>query len=195
MRTDIESILTGKSGDIYKSVLDSIDGYPQPHEFVQQVYDRYLDRHKSNPSVNGRVFEFAICETLKREGIVPFYYRSNFTLAVNVNFALVCYHPRRPAVLSPKVSLRGRYKRADLEGFALRRVYRDARSYLLTLSDEQERFQEKIREDDFAGLTDCIRADSPAYDVLLDELKAETFSLAEKIIPIQGKLVTQTLKP
>ena len=141
--------------------------------------------------MNGRVFEFTICETLKREGIAPFYYQANFTLVPNADFDLVCYHPRRPVVLSAKVSLRERYKQADLEGFALRQVYRNARSYLLTLSDEHIGVQEKIREGDVAGLVDCIRADSPAYDTLLDELKSESFSLAEEIIPIEGKLVTR----
>ena len=189
MQTDIESILTEKSGNIYKSVLDSIDQYQRPHEFIRQVCDQYSKAYRSNPSLNGRVFEFAICETLKREGITPFYYQANLTMAPNADFDLICYHPRRPVALSVKVSLQGYYKRADLKGFALRQVYRNARSYLLTLSNEQERVQEKIREGDVAGLTDCIRADSPAYDTLLDELKLESFSTAKEIIPIEGKLV------
>ena len=36
------------------------------------------------------------------------------------------------------------------------------------------------------------RADPPAYNALLDELKAESLSVDEEIIPIEGKLVTQT---
>ena len=192
MRTDIESILTGKSGEIYKSILDGIDTYRLPHEFVRQVYDHYREAYRSNPSVNGRVFEFTICETLKRESIVPFYYQANFTLVPSADFDLVCYHPRRPVVLSAKASLQERYKLVGLEGLALRQIYRNARSYLLTLSDEQVGVQEKIQKGDIVGLTDCIRADSPAYDILLDELKSESFSLAEAIIPIEGKLVTQT---
>ena len=172
-------------------MLDSIDGYSLPHEFVRQAYGQYSDNYKSNPSVNGRVFEFIICETLMREGIVPFYYQAKFTLVPNADFDLVCYDPRRPVVLSAKVSLRERYKQADLEGFALSQVYRNARSYLLTLSDEQVGVREKIRAGDVAGLTDCIRADSSDYDALLLELKAETFSSAEDIKPIEGRLVTQ----
>ena len=170
-------------------MLDDIDVYSTPHEFVRQVYDNYLQSYSSNPSVNGRVFEFIICETLARECIVPFYYQAKFTLVPNADFDLVCYHPKMPVVLSAKVSLRERYKQADLEGFALSQVYRNARSYLLTLSDEQVGVREKIRSGDVAGLTDCIRADSPDYDGLLDELKTETFSSAEQITPIEGKLV------
>ena len=173
-------------------MLDSIEHYSAPHEFVRQAYGQYLDAYNSNPSVNGRVFEFIICETLMREGIVPFYYQAKFTLVPNADFDLVCYHPKRPVVLSAKVSLRERYKQADLEGFALSQVYRNARSYLLTLSDEQVGVREKIQSGDVAGLTDCIRADSPDYDALLDELKTETFSAAEQITPIEGKLVEWT---
>ena len=189
MRTQIGSILTGKTGNIYTSVLDSVETYPAPHEFVRQMYGKYLESHKSNPSVNGRMFEFIICETLVREGIAPFYYQAKFTLVPNADFDIVCYHNRRPVVLSAKVSLRERYKQADLEGFALSQVYRSAKSYLLTLSDEYARVQEKIRAGDVVGLTDCIRADSLAYDALLKELKRETFSAAQAIIPIEGTLV------
>ena len=190
MRTQIGSILTEKTGDIYTSVLDSVESYPAvPHEFVRQMYDKYLESHKSNPSVNGRMFEFIICETLVREGITPFYYQAEFTLVPNAGFDIVCYHDRRPVVLSAKVSLRERYKQADLEGFALSQVYRNAKSYLLTLHDEYVRVQKKIREGDVTGLTACIRADSPAYDTLLKELKRETFSTAQAIMPIKGKLV------
>lgn len=159
--------------------------------FVQQAYEQYLNTNKSNPSVNGRIFEFIIAETLKREGIVPFYFQAKFVLVPNADFDLVCYHPRQPVVLSAKVSLRERYKQADLEGLALRQVYRNARSYLLTLSDEQTGVHEKIEAGDVVGLTDCIKADSPDYDRLLVDLTQSSFSLAESIIPLEGKLVSQ----
>ena len=170
-------------------MLDSIDDYSKPHEFIREAYEHYQLSYPSKPSVNGRVFEFMICETLKREGIVPFYYQAKFTQVPNADFDIVCYHAVRPVVLSAKVSLRERYKQADLEGFALRQVYRSAKSYLLTRTDEYLGVQEKIQSGDVAGLADCIRADTPDYDVLLERLKDESFSLAEAIIPIEGRLV------
>ena len=176
-------------GGAFLSVLESVNCYEKPHKFVDEAYSAYLAGYRSSPSVNGRVFEYIICETLKREGIVPFYYQAKFALVPNADFDIVCYHPRMPVALSAKVSLRERYKQADLEGIALRQVYRNARSYLLTLSDEQAGVRDKIRSGDVAGLTDCVRADSPDYDMLLDELKQTPFSLADAIEPLMGRAV------
>lgn len=136
------------------------------------------------------MLEYLICETLKREGITPFYYQAKFKLVPNIDFDLVCYHPSRPVVLSAKVSLRERYKQAVLEGFILGQVYRDSKTYLITLNaDEQAREQRKIQSGEVVGLADIIRADFKDYDALLEELKQETFTPAAPIVPLEGKMV------
>ena len=188
MQTEIGSILSGETGNI--SIRPGKDKrYTKPHEFVAEAYTQYLHDHGSNASVNGRLFEFIICETLVREGIVPFYYQAQFTLVPNADLDIVCYHPKHSIVLSAKVSLRERYKQADLEGLVLNQVYRNDRTYLLTLDSEQVGVQKKIEAGDVAGLTACLRADLSTYDTLLDELKAETFSLADPIVPIEGRMI------
>lgn len=170
--------------------MDGVDGYGKPHEFIRTAYCDYRQTHGSNNAVNGKMLEYLICETLKREGITPFYYQAKFKLVPNVDFDLVCYHPVRPVVLSAKVSLRERYKQAVLEGFILGQVYRNSKSYLITLSkDEQARERRKILSGDVVGLADCLIADSPDYDALLMELKKETFSPAAPIVPLEGKMV------
>ena len=184
-------MLSGRTGGIYQSVLDSIDGYSTPHEFVAQAYKQYLTEHSSNPSVNGRIFEYIICETFMREGIVPFYHRAEFTFVPYAGFDLLLYHPKRPIVLSMKVSLRERYKQVALEGLALGDVYRNARSYLLTLSDEQMRIQKRIESGDVAGLTACIRADTADYDELIEKLKRDSYSAADWILPVEGTLISR----
>lgn len=189
MRTEIESILAGKSGEVYQSVVAGLDAYPKPHEFISLAYSTYLDIHGSNRSVNGWMLEYLICETLKREGIIPFYFQAKFKLVPNVDFDVVCYHPTAPVVLSSKVSLRERYKQAVLEGFILGQVYRNSRTYLITLSDEQARERRKLLAGEIVGLADIIRADSPDYDDLLDDLKQQTFTLADRIVPLEGKLI------
>ena len=190
MQTEIEPILTGKAGTIYKSVLDSLDNYSVPHEFIRLAYDLYIEEYGSNRNTNGKMLEYLMCETLVREGITPFYYQAKFKLVPNVDFDLVCYHPVRPVVLSAKVSLRERYKQAVLEGFILGQVYRSSKSYLITLSrDEQARERRKILSGDVVGLADCLIADSPDYDALLEDLKKETFTPANPIVPLEGKLV------
>lgn len=190
MRTEIGSILTGKSGEIYKSVLDGIDGYGKPHEFIRTAYGNYEQTHGSNNAINGRMLEYLICETLKHEGITPFYYQAKFKLVPNIDFDLVCYHPSRPVILSAKVSLRERYKQAVLEGFILGQVYRDSKTYLITLNaDEQAREQRKIQSGEVVGLADIIRADFKDYDALLEELKQEIFMPAAPIVPLEGKII------
>ena len=140
-------------------------------------------------AVNGRMLEYLICETLKREGIIPFYYQAKFKLVPNIDFDLVCYHPSRPVVLSAKVSLRERYKQAVLEGFILGQVYRDSKTYLITLSDEQTRERRKVQSGDIVGLADIIRADFQDYDALLEKLKQKTFTSAAPIVPLEGKMI------
>ncbi len=173
----------------YLRAIDKVSGYGPPHQFVRDLYDVYTaENPDSAKTVNGTVFELAVCETLVREGITPFYHQAKFTFAPIVNFDIVCYHPERPVVLSAKTSLRERYKQAAFEGYLLKGVYGAAQSYLLTLSDEYEGIRRKIKDGSFVGLTDCMRADSPEYDELLERMKAIRFTEAAPIVPLTGKL-------
>lgn len=123
MRSKIREIATGKSGQIYKECVELIN-YDTPHGFINKLYRVYQENNDNNPSINGRIFEFAICETLAHEGIAPFYYQARFKRVPNADFDIVLYDSKRSVVLTMKVSMRERYKQADLEGLALRNVYR-----------------------------------------------------------------------
>lgn len=164
--------------------------YREPHRFIEEAFDTYKTLFPSNPSINGRIFEFLICETLARDRIVPFYYQGKFTQVPNVDFDIVLFHPQKPVVLSAKTSLRERYKQADLEGFALKQVYRNAKSYLLTQSDEAKALQRKITQGGVSGLDACLRADKPFYDALLLQLKGTSFQRAKKVLPLTGTVVS-----
>ena len=151
------------------------------------MWGLYEKRSKGrrSPSIAGGVFEYILCETLAREGVLPFYCQTRFSLVPNSDFDIVCYDPRRPAVLSAKVSLRERCKQADLKGMVLRQVYRSEESCLITLNAGESRaVQSKIESGDVAGLTRCVLADSPDYNALLAELKTRTFSPSEAIEPL-----------
>jgi len=119
--------------------------------------------------------------------IVPFYYQA---FIPNVNFDIVCYNDVSPVVLSCKVSLRERWKQADLEGLAIKQVYRKSKVHLITAAEnEQDRLQKKIKSENVNGLDSCILAQSPDFDRLLMDLKKQSFIVAEEINPIQrGKL-------
>lgn len=189
MQTAIGSLIRGQARQIYTSILGGITSYTTPHEFVSIAYNSYTSQYPSNPSINGRIFEYCICETLTQEGITPFYYQATFTFAPIVDFDIVCYHPRQPVILSVKVSLRERYKQAVLEGSMLKGVYGAARSYLLTLSDEFHSVRRQIQEESVVGLTDCLRADSPEFDNLIDQLRQAKFTEAQSIVPLKGTLM------
>jgi len=167
-------------------LLDCIETYIGPHEFIAEAYRLYKDKHPNNHSINGRIFEYLVCETLMREGITPFYFQARFRFVPNADFDVACYNPKRPVVLSMKVSLRERYKQADLEGMALRQVYRNAESYLITLSNEATLVSQKITEGDISGLAGCLIASNPEYTALLASLKKREFSVAIAVQPITG---------
>lgn len=155
--------------------------------FVGETYARYQDNYPSKPSVNGLIFEYLICEKLAISGIVPFYFQAQFALVPNANFDVVCYNPKRPVVLSMKVSLRERYKQADLEGIALRQVYRNAESYLITMNKvEAQGVARKIEAGDISGLHGYIIATDPEYSEFLKQISSREFSLASEIMPITG---------
>lgn len=137
--------------------------------------------------MNGRIFELLICETLLRRGIAPFYYQVQITLVPNADFDIVCFNPLTPVVLSCKVSLRERYKQAVLEAMVLQQVYRQAKSYLVTMSPQEAKIlQGKIQGNEIEGLTACIRADSEEYTELLDKLATYDFVKAEPMMPLHG---------
>ncbi len=187
MRSAITEITTGGTGRIYHALLDSIS-YSKPHEFISRAYDNYRSKYPNNPSVNGRIFEYLVCETLAQENITPFYYQAKFERVPNADFDLVLYDPKQPVVLTMKTSLRERWKQADLEGIALKQVYRQARSYLLTLSsDEAGNIQNKIEAGDITGLEQCLVAKHSEYTKLVEELKKRRFTRAEKILPLDGR--------
>ena len=187
MHSRINELTSGRAGEIYKNLIKT-NNLNKPHKFVKTLYRKYLENNKSNPSVNGTIFEYLICETLTQQKIIPFYYQAKFELVPNVNFDIVLYHPQNPVVLTMKVSLRERYKQADLEGWVLKQVYRGAKSYLVTLSaSEQESVKNKIKSGAIMGLTDIVLASSNEYDMLLKNLAQKRFTIADKITPLQGK--------
>ena len=188
MRSKIESITVGKAAVIYKELIESENPYKSPSVLIKKLWDLYLKNYENNPSTNGRIFEYLICETLAQEGITPFYYQTKFIHVPNCEFDIVFYNNKKPVVLSVKVSLRERYKQADLEGMFLKQVYRQAKQYLITLSKSEVKSNKlKIKSGDIAGIDDFILANQSEYNQFIDKLKKENFCEATKIMPVNSK--------
>ena len=182
-------IPSGHIQTVYEQVLQSVKTYHLPSSFIDEAWKYYRKKCPSNPAVNGGVFEYLIVETLIQEGITPVYFQSKFHHVPNCEFDIVLYHPRQPVVLSAKVSLRERYKQADLEGMALRQVYRQAKQHLITLSEREARTnQQKIGTGDIIGLDSIVVANKPEYDTLLQELKGMSFQHWQPVDPLSGKI-------
>ena len=166
--------------------------YKSPHTFIKNAFLKYKETYPDNPSINGRIFELLICHALDRERVLPFYYQAFFERIPNVVFDIVFYHPNSPVVLALKTSLRERYKQSDLEGITLKQVYRKARVYLITLSDKEiKSIKRKIEDGSITGIDSCFLANEKAFDILLKELKRETFIEAKKVLPIQGVFIDE----
>lgn len=189
MRSKIQEITAGKSGKIYQQCVNVVS-YKTPCQFVKDLYAEYERRRdENNAGINGRVFEYAVCETLACENITPFYYQAKFQLVPNAEFDIVLYNDTKPVVLTLKVSLRERYKQSDLEGLALRHVYRGAKSFLITLSEnEAPLVKSKISKGDISGLDDCMLANTKEFDDLIKYLSGRKFQKAEYVMPISGRI-------
>jgi hypothetical protein len=81
--------------------------------------------------------------------------------------------------LSTKTTLRERYKQADLEAFALKNVHRRAKSYLVNISEDENRnLQQKIVTGDMMGLDVSIFAfSSCGFDSFIAGLIGRSLSL------------------
>ncbi|MDD9798852.1 MAG: hypothetical protein OXU29_00035 [Gammaproteobacteria bacterium] len=73
MRSKIDTATSGKAGKTYQSLLDGLSGYAAPHRFMAEACQAYRRDYSDNPKINGRIFEYLVCEVLAHEGITPFY--------------------------------------------------------------------------------------------------------------------------
>ena len=99
-----------------------------------------------------------------------------------------------PISLSLKTSLRERYKQADLEGLALKEVYKRAKTYLITIDEKQEidKFKNKIDVKDVRGIDKCIDARSHEFDELIYSIKESGVAEPPDIRAIKDSSETRT---
>ena len=187
MQTTIADLIgEGRSAKVYCQALDRVERYKKPSQFVANLWTCYQSTRKNyNPSITGRVFEYALSEIFKRELIVPFYPQAGVRFIPFATYDFLFYDNQAPVVVSAKTSLRERWKQAAFEGRALQEIYPWAQSYLVTL-DPQEAgtIQTKIDEREAPGLAACVVATTSEFDCLIDELNSRTFERAEPVSPI-----------
>ncbi len=191
----MESLLIGSqigSLEHYIRLVADIDRYRSPSNFIGQVEERFPD----SASGRGRLFELALCEVLKQEGITPFYYQVRFTPRSIIDFDVLLYQsPNRPVSFSLKTSLRERWKQSYLEAVILKGVYPAARCYLVTLDRrEAKRMKERMVKEHMTELDACLVATSEAFNSLIAELRQETFEQIDAVRLFEGKKINGPIR-
>lgn len=149
-------------------------------QLVKFYYDKYLEIYGSNNSRNGTVLEELITISLLRAGISPIYTQATMAFVPNVIFDILIYNRKTPICISSKVSLRERWKQADVEAMALKYVHRKAKAYVLTLSENEVRTRRKD-ENSYVGIDEFVLANTDEFDNLIVELQEIAFTESETI--------------
>ena len=176
-------------GKIQRIVKELIHNYPiQPNwlasEFIRNYWEKYKEEYENNQSINGGVFEQLIILSLLRENISPIYTQAKLAFVPNVNLDIVLYNRKTPITISAKTTLRERWKQADLEAMATKYVHRQAKCYVLTLS-ESEVVARRRDSNSYMGIDAFVLAHTGEYDTLIEELKLIHISESESIRVIE----------
>jgi hypothetical protein len=141
-------------------------------------YEQYVKRlaasegrgADSYKSLNGGVFQALVEAALLGRGVRPFYSqaRMNF-IAVAIYDIVVYTQERGPVNLSLKTTIRERWKQADLEGAALKNVYKRSRVYVVNNSPAET----EVRRRDLhncISIDDFIVCSDVGFDQLIQDL-------------------------
>jgi hypothetical protein len=160
----------------------------KPSEFVTNYWDRYLQAYGSNNSRNGKVFEALLSIALRRQGIVPHYVQAKVAHVPDVIYDCIVYTSEvGPISISAKVSLRERWKQADLEAVALKYVHRKALAYLVSMDEHEIR---RRQAGSTLGLDGFVLASSSHFDDLLHRIAKEYSPIeAAAVVAVTGTKV------
>lgn len=175
---------------IHSVVKEMLAGPPVAAEcsasgFIRHYWQIYKNHFSDNRSVNGGVFEQLLILSLIREGISPIYTQAQLAFVPNVNMDIVLYNRKTPVTISAKTTLRERWKQADLEAMATKYVHREAKCYVLTLSEDEVAARRK-EANSYMGIDRFVLAHTQEYDDLIAELKQIPISKSETVKIIQN---------
>lgn len=184
-----------KSTKFYLDVAERIDDRARGSDLVLagwEYWDGLVDRNEQGTRpVTGRILEFLIIDALWYHGIRPIYYQARIRQIPLTVYDVFLYHPVTPVSISCKASLGERWKQADLEGTALRSVYRGARNVLVTTHKDGHARQRQVEERTIVGLDQVIVVErgSTAFDDFLNGLRDMEPNKADLVLPLEGKIL------
>ncbi len=161
-------------------------------DYVRQCWDAYRHTHpREDVGTNGKFFELCIATLLVRQRIVPFYMQARMAFVPNIEYDFILYSgDAGPICVSTKTTLRERYKQADLEAVALKYVHRRAKSYLVNISERENRnLQTKIAHGELMGIDESIYAFSDQFDEFVARLSTHPLGIAPEVKVVQSKVI------
>jgi hypothetical protein len=158
-------------------------------KFIGKYWEIYCQNFKSNQSINGKVFEDLVAISLVRAEILPFYMQAKVAFIPYVNYDFIIYSADvGPLSLSVKTSLRERWKQADLEAVALKYIHRKSKSFVITMDTDAVR-RRRIDPSQALGIDGFILANTPEYDLLIEELRTHQLGLSPTVEVVSSNFV------
>lgn len=183
--------MTTQAIHIVRNLIRQLPVFPVPFlpsAFVRNIWQNYQASYPSDNNLNGKVFEEIIAIALIQSGVMPFYMQATVAFIPNVNYDFILYDDTAMVSLSAKVSLRERWKQADLEAVALRYIHRKSRSFVITLNEvESATRNQKIGE--CMGIHQFIVATSNEFDALITELKKTQFKPSPTVSVVSSRVL------
>lgn len=184
-----------KIAEIYPRIAAQISDEARGSRLVLdgwRVFDQNFDRNDQGiRPISGKVFEYLVIDAIWHHCVKPIYYQAKVAQIPLTVYDVFLYHPTTPVTISCKVSLGERWKQADLEGTALRQVYRGAHNVLLTMHPDGHKRQRETEERTIVGLDQCIVIEegNDDFDNLLVKLADMDLQEARPTLPVEGALL------
>jgi len=164
----------GKQAQIIAKVLYAVQAQQpcSPHRFMQHGLDFFAANFTSNKNLNGAVLQALVEECLRVNGVLPFYSEVTMQFIPVARYDIIVYtHRFGPINLSLKTTLRERWKQAEFEGMALRRVHRRARVYVVNNSPSETETR-RGKRNQCEAIRDFVVCTSTDFDRLIADLKS-----------------------
>lgn len=144
----------------------------KPHELMQHGLSYLAANFKSSKNLNGAVLQALVEECLRANDVVPFYSEVTMQFVPVARYDIIVYTRKfGPINLSLKTTLRERWKQAEFEGMALRRVHRRARVYVVNNS-RIETVTRRNKRSQCEAIRDFIVCTTADFDKLIADLKS-----------------------
>jgi hypothetical protein len=144
----------------------------KPSDFMRAGLQYFKTHFRSDNSLNGAVLQALVERCLVANGVVPVYSEVTMRFIPVARYDIIVFTRKHgPINLSLKTSLRERWKQAEFEGMALRRVYRRSRVYVVNNSENETRTR-KTNMAQCEAIHDFVVCTSPAFDSLVKNLLA-----------------------